>query len=120
LLITIVGGGLQALFTLRVAAIPGPRPVRSGIQRWRAERARRRGVLRASPVRPDSILAVLAAASITGGVIFLLYAVHLDARHRTAEGTVAAVSAYQSCGAEACDVTNYRITVRYRPADGRP
>ncbi len=56
-LITIVGGGLQALFTLRVPAIPGPRPARRSCRqrRDRPRPARRPGprlaAISATPVR---------------------------------------------------------------------
>ena len=123
LLITFVGGGLQALFTLWVAATGETGPVRLAIKRRRAARARRcsrrRGT--AHPGRVRSAVAILATASLAGGVLCLRYANNFAAHHRTTTGTVTAVQEYQSyCGEDCGSVANYRITVRYRPAGSKP
>ena len=120
-IITLVGGGLQALFTLRVAATGEGGPVRLAIRRRRAARARRRHKGRlAHPGRARAAVAVLATASLTGGALYLMYADNFATHHRTTTGTVTAVSEYQAYCGENCWSNEYSITVRYQPAGSRP
>jgi hypothetical protein len=122
-LIAVVGGGLQALFTVWVAATGETGPVRSAVRRRRAASARRprpAGRVAARPGRTTSVIAILAVASLTGGGLYLMYADNFAAHHRTTTGTVTAVSAHQADCGEDCTSTEYDITVRYRPAGRRP
>jgi len=120
-IITFVGGGLQALFTLWAAATGEAGPVRLAIRRRRAVRARRRYRGRLGhPGRARAAVAILATASLTGGALYLTYAGNFAARHRTTTGTVTAVSEYQAYCGENCWSNEYSITVRYQPAGSRP
>ena len=123
LLIAVVGGGLQALFTIWVAATGETGPVRSAVRRQRTARAMRprpAGRAAAHPGRTTSVIAILATASLTGGALYLIYADNFAAHHRTTTGTVTAVSEYQAYCGENCWSNEYQITVRYQPAGSKP
>jgi hypothetical protein len=122
ILVEVVGGGLQALFTIWFAGTGETGPALSAVRRRRTAAVRLRALSqpRAHPGRATAVIAILAAASLTGGVLYLAYADNFAAQHRTTSGTVTAVSPYQNDCGEDCTSTEYNITVRYQPAGSRP
>jgi hypothetical protein len=121
ILVAMLGGGVQALFTIWFAASRETGPARYAVRRLRA-RARRSSDLPgpAHPGRAAVVLAILAAAGLIGGVLALQWADNFAAHHRVTVGRVTAVSSYTTSCGDSCDQTMYRATIRYRPAGSRP
>ncbi len=66
------------------------------------------------------IIAILATASLAGGLLYLIDLSNFAAHYQTTTGTVTAVSKFPFECLDVCTAASYDITIQYTQADGRP